>query len=79
MTQNRNPENRRFGTVLVGIESGLKYQRANWNGSNMFIYLVSGSLDGHEDYIAMRTADGNTIPWLASQADMLSRDWEIVE
>lgn len=29
-------------------------------------------------YIAMKTAQGNVVPWLASQTDMLSEDWEIV-
>ena len=27
-------------------------------------------------YIAMKTAQGNVIPWLASQTDMLNEDWE---
>ena len=30
-------------------------------------------------YIAMKTAQGNVVPWLASQTDVLSEDWEIVE
>lgn len=30
-------------------------------------------------YIAMKTAQGNVVPWLASQTDMLSEDWEVVE
>ena len=30
-------------------------------------------------YIAMRTAQGNVVPWLASQTDMLGEDWELVE
>ena len=30
-------------------------------------------------YIAMKTAQGNVVPWLASQTDMLSEDWVIVE
>jgi len=29
-------------------------------------------------YIAMKTAQGNVVPWLASQTDMLAEDWEIV-
>lgn len=29
-------------------------------------------------YIAMKTAQGNVVPWLASQTDMLSNDWEVV-
>lgn len=30
-------------------------------------------------YIAMKTAQGNVVPWLASQTDMLAEDWLIVE
>lgn len=30
-------------------------------------------------YIAIKTAQGNVVPWLASQTDMLSEDWVIVE
>lgn len=39
----------------------------------------------HEDglvpygaYIAMKTADNNVVPWLASQTDVLAEDWEVV-
>ena len=30
-------------------------------------------------YIAMKTAQGNVVPWLASQTDVLAEDWLIVE
>ena len=30
-------------------------------------------------YIAMKTTQGNVVPWLASQTDMLAEDWMIVE
>jgi hypothetical protein len=30
-------------------------------------------------YIAMKTAQDNVVPWLASQTDVLSQDWGIVE
>ena len=30
-------------------------------------------------YIAMKTAQENVLPWLASQADMLADDWQIIE
>ncbi len=29
-------------------------------------------------YIAMKTAQGNVVPWLASQTDVLADDWSIV-
>ena len=30
-------------------------------------------------HIDMRTADGQIVPWVASQSDMLSDDWLIVD
>jgi len=30
-------------------------------------------------HIDMKTADGSVVPWLASQTDLLTNDWEIVE
>lgn len=30
-------------------------------------------------YIAMKTAQENVVPWLASQTDVLAEDWEIVD
>ena len=30
-------------------------------------------------YIAMKTAQGNVVPWLASQTDILAEDWYVVE
>ena len=38
--------------------------------------------DGKVDYgayIAMKTAQGNVVPWLASQTDILADDWEVVK
>jgi len=29
-------------------------------------------------HIDMRTADGSIVPWLASQTDLLSADWDVV-
>lgn len=29
-------------------------------------------------YIAMKTAQNNVVPWLASQTDMLAEDWQIL-
>ncbi len=33
----------------------------------------------YSDYIAMKTTQNTVTPWLASQSDMLSDDWYIVE
>lgn len=38
-----------------------------------------GTEVNYHAHIDMKTADGMVVPWLASQTDMLSDDWEIVE
>lgn len=34
------------------------------------------SLVPYGAYIAMKTVQGNVVPWLASQTDVLAEDWE---
>jgi hypothetical protein len=38
-----------------------------------------GILVPYGAYIAMKTAQENVVPWLASQTDVLADDWEILE
>ena len=38
----------------------------------------AGDMVPYGAYIAMFTAQGNVVPWLASQTDMLANDWRVV-
>lgn len=40
-------------------------------------YWGEESLVPYGAYIAMKTAQGNVVPWLASQTDVLAKDWAI--
>lgn len=42
------------------------------------IYPEGTTIDYHA-HIDMKTAQGYVVPWLASQSDMLSEDWHVVE
>lgn len=85
-----------FGLAIESMRIGKKVARKGWNGKNMFIFWVNGSVfkvnrppllgiydEGTEinyhSHIDMKTADGQVVPWLASQTDMAALDWEIVE
>lgn len=83
-----------FQLALAHVKSGLKVAREGWNGKGMFIYLVPagsypaqteiakkefGDMVPYGAYIAMKTAQGNVVPWLASQTDLLTDDWMIAE
>ena len=70
-----------FGHALDILKAGGKVRRAGWNGKGMWLGLQK-PFTGSEmtlPYIYMSTADGKFVPWLASQTDMLSTDWEVLE
>lgn len=83
-----------FSEALDLIKQGKKLARSGWNGKGMFLYHVPaneyaavtdvakkefGEKVPYGAYIAMKTAQNNVVPWLASQTDLLADDWEIVE
>ena len=71
-----------FGDVVKKMKNrGGRFARAGWNGKNMYIELQKP--DAHSKmtlpYIYMKTVQGDLVPWLASQTDMLADDWMEVE
>ena len=71
-----------FGDVVKKMKNkGGRFARAGWNGKNMYIQLQVP--DEHSKmslpYIYMKTVQGDLVPWLASQTDMLADDWMEVE
>ena len=69
-----------FGEALEELKKGHLVARAGWNGKGMWLALQRP--DTHSKmslpYIYMKTADDKLVPWLASQTDMLSNDWDIL-
>ena len=79
-----------FGEALSELKKGNKAARAGWNGKGMYLfYSPSGVAAGREEgqpvlhplreFVVMKTAQGDFVPWLASQTDVLANDWTIVE
>lgn len=70
-----------FGHALDILKAGGKVRRAGWNGRGMWLGLQQPHVGSEMTlpYIYMLTADGKFVPWLASQTDMLSTDWEVLE
>ena len=76
-----------FGKALEHLKGGNKVARQGWNGKGMWITLepaVDSSTPSETvHYLAridMNTATGERcVGWLASQTDMLSDDWAVVE
>lgn len=69
-----------FGEAIDRLKKGQKVSRSGWNGKNMYLNLQIP--DKHSKmtlpYIYMYTAQGDLVPWLASQTDILSEDWGTV-
>lgn len=83
-----------FGQALMVLKQGRKVAREGWNGKSMWIYLVPaayypaqtdaakahfGATAPYRAYLAMNTAQGDVVPWAASQSDVLENDWTIIE
>jgi hypothetical protein len=70
-----------FGAAVEALEHGFRVARTGWNGKGMWLGLQRP--DAHSKmslpYIYMKTADDNLVPWLASQTDILSKDWLILD
>lgn len=64
----------------AAIQAYGKYARLNFSRGGMWLGLQVP--DEHSKmslpYIYMSTVDGNLVPWLASQTDMLATDWLMV-
>lgn len=82
-----------FGKALEKLKEGKRVQRQGWNGKKQYIELANAisytNADGkivncnHDAIgnkaIAFVGTSGVQMGWLASQADMLAEDWEIVK
>lgn len=79
-----------FGQAIEALKDGKRVARKGWNGKG--IYLEMQRPDAHSKmtlpYIYIVTnglvtdnpdAPKGIVPWLASQTDMLSEDWYVVE
>jgi hypothetical protein len=75
----------RFATALIYLtdkrNDDVRVCRRGWNGKGMWVSAQFP--DEHskmtQPYLYMKTAQGDLIPWLISQADAFANDWEFVD
>lgn len=81
-----------FGDAIKALKQGQKLSRKGWNGKSQYIELATNisyinkegtQINAEHDTmgkaaIAFVGTSGVQLGWLASQADMLSHDWYIV-
>lgn len=78
---------RGIGWAVEEMLRGGSVRRSGWNGKGMILEHVEsatlrdGTGEGQETtpFIVMRTVQGEWVPWLCSQSDLLARDWEPAE
>ena len=70
-----------FGWALLDLKEGHKVARRGWNGPGQFLTLQVPDQNSKMTlpYIYITTVQGDRVPWLASQTDLLSNDWYQVE
>ena len=69
-----------IGKAVLMLRAGKKLARAGWNGKNMWLQLQIPDENSKMTlpYVYMSTAQGDLVPWLCSQTDLLANDWEVV-
>ena len=81
-----------IGWAVKQMHGEMNVTRPGWNGKGMWLAIayppprdgvdlpgVSSPQAMTLPYIYMRTAQGDFVPWLASQTDILATDWMIFE
>lgn len=66
-----------FEYALAQLRLGFRVARDGWNGKGQWLQLQVP--DEHSKmtlpYIYITTVQGDRVPWLASQTDLLAQDW----
>lgn len=67
-----------IGWAIDALTNESRVRREGWNGKGMWLELQVP--DDHSKmtlpYVYMSTAQGDLVPWLCSQTDLLANDWE---
>ncbi len=66
-----------FELALSLLKTGRRVAREGWNGKGQWLMMQVPDKDSKMTlpYIYIRTVQGDLVPWLASQTDLLAEDW----
>ncbi len=69
-----------IGDAVEALKHGRQVARAGWNGKGMWLMLQPTSRGAAMTvpYVFMQTVQGDLVPWLCSQTDLLAEDWEVL-
>jgi hypothetical protein len=68
-----------IGWAVKQMHNGERVCRSGWNGKGMHVALQTPDDNSKMTlpYVYMMTAQGQLVPWLCSQTDLLATDWEL--
>ena len=69
-----------IGWAVQEMCKGRTVHRRGWNGKGQYLKLQVPDENSKmtQPYVYITTVQGDLIPWLCSQSDLLARDWEYV-
>ena len=69
-----------IGLAVKYLRDGGLVARDGWNGRGMWLALQVPDANSKmtRPYVYMKTVDGDLVPWLCSQSDLLAVDWFLV-
>jgi hypothetical protein len=70
-----------IGWAVKELHDGGRVRRSGWHGKGMWLELQMPDDKSKMTlpYVYMSTAQGDIVPWLCSQTDLLATDWEAAE
>lgn len=70
-----------IGWALNMLEARRKVARLGWNGKGQYLGLQKPDAQSANTlpYVYIVTVQGERVPWICSQTDLLAFDWQIVE
>lgn len=69
-----------IGWAVERMREGLAVTREGWNGKGQFLEMQRPDANSKMTlpYVYIMTVQGDLVPWLCSQTDLLATDWHEV-
>lgn len=69
-----------IGKAVKEMHNGNRVTRLGWNGPAQYLELQVPDENSKMTlpYVYIRTVQGDLVPWLCSQTDLLATDWQVV-
>jgi len=66
-----------IGWAVERMREGLAVTREGWNGKGQFLEMQRPDANSKMTlpYVYIMTVQGDLVPWLCSQTDLLATDW----